>query len=85
VWKDARELGKRAAEIAVALAAGKKLSDIPGSTTFSDGPKKQKMTSVLLKPIAITKDNLSVVIKAGWISKDAVCQGVKAGSVAACK
>jgi D-xylose transport system substrate-binding protein len=85
VWKDARVLGKNAAEIAVALAGGKKISDIPGSVTFSDGPKKQKMTSILLTPIAITKDNLNVVIDEGWISKDAVCQGVKPGSVAVCK
>ena len=85
VWKDARELGKNAAEIAIALAGGKKLSDIPNSTTFSDGPKKQKMTARLLKPVPITKDNLSVVIDAGWITKDAVCQGVKAGSVSVCK
>ncbi len=76
VWKDARELGKHAAEIAVALAGGKKLSDIPGSVSFADGPKKQKMTAVLLTPIPITKDNLNVVIEAGWISKVAVCQGV---------
>lgn len=85
VWKDSRELGKRAAEIALALSSGKKLSDIPGSKTFSDGPKKQKMTAVLLTPIPITKDNLSVVINAGWISKDEVCQGVKSGSVSVCK
>jgi D-xylose transport system substrate-binding protein len=85
VWKDARELGRNAAEIAIALANGKKLADIPNSTTFSDGPKKQKMTARLLKPVPITKDNLSVVIEAGWITKDAVCQGVKAGSVSVCK
>lgn len=85
VWKDARELGKNAAEIAIALAGGKKLTDIAGVQTFSEGPKKQKMTALLLKPIPITKDNLSVVIDAGWITKDAVCQGVKAGSVSVCK
>jgi len=85
VWKDARVLGKNAAEVALALAGGKKLSDIPGAVTFADGPKKQKMTSILLKPVAITKDNLNIVIKEGWISKDAVCQGVKPGSVAVCK
>jgi D-xylose transport system substrate-binding protein len=39
---------------------------------------------VFLTPIAITKDNLNVVIDAGWISKDAVCAGVAAGAVAAC-
>jgi D-xylose transport system substrate-binding protein len=39
---------------------------------------------VLLTPIAITKDNLDVVVDAGWISKDELCAGVPAGSVAAC-
>jgi D-xylose transport system substrate-binding protein len=84
VWKDARELGKRAAEIAVELAGGKKISEIAGAVTFADGPKKQKMTSVLLTPVAITRDNLNLVIDAGWAKKQEVCQGVKAGSVKAC-
>ncbi|MBN8934540.1 MAG: D-xylose ABC transporter substrate-binding protein, partial [Rhizobium pusense] len=48
------------------------------------GPKKVTMQSVFLKPIAITKDNLNVVIDAGWIKKETACQGVKAGSVKAC-
>ena len=39
---------------------------------------------VFLTPVAITKDNLDVVINAGWASKDVVCQGVKAGSAKAC-
>ena len=84
VWKDARELGKRAAEIAIDLAAGKKMSEISGAATFDGGPKKQKMTSVFLTPVAITKDNLNLVIDAGWVTKDTVCQGVKAGSVKGC-
>jgi D-xylose transport system substrate-binding protein len=85
VWKDSRELGKNAAEIALALAGGKKLTEIKGVQTFEGGPKKVKMQSVFLKPQAITKDNLNVVIEAGWISKAEACQGVKAGAVAACK
>ncbi|MFC3676584.1 D-xylose ABC transporter substrate-binding protein [Ferrovibrio xuzhouensis] len=84
VWKDARELGRNAAEIAIELAGGKKLSEIPNSTSFADGPKKVKMTARLLKPIPITKDNLDVVIKAGWVTKDVVCQGVKPATVKAC-
>lgn len=84
VWKDARELGKDAANIAIALASGKKLSEIPGAVSFDEGPKKQHMTAIFLKPIAITKDNLSVVLDAGWIKKADLCQGVKAGSVSAC-
>ena len=84
VWKDARELGKNAAEIAVALADGKKMDEIKGVQTFSGGPKKVPMKSVFLTPMAITKDNLNVVIDAGWITKAAACQGVKAGTVKAC-
>lgn len=84
VWKDARELGRRAAEIAMDLAGGKKMSEIAGATSFDGGPKKQKMTSLFLTPIAITKDNLNLVVDAGWVTKDVVCQGVKPGSVKVC-
>ena len=84
VFKDARELGRNAAEIAIQLAGGKKLAEIQGAKPWNLGPKKQNMTALFLTPVAITKDNLDVVINAGWASKDVVCQGVKAGSVKAC-
>jgi D-xylose transport system substrate-binding protein len=42
------------------------------------------MTSILLTPLAITQDNLDVVVDAGWITKEALCQGVTAGAIAAC-
>ncbi|MCJ7996450.1 D-xylose ABC transporter substrate-binding protein [Rhizobium cremeum] len=84
VWKDSRELGKNAAEIALLLASGKTMDDVPGVMTFNGGPKGVAMKSVFLAPLPITKDNLNVVIDAGWISKAEACQGVKAGSVAAC-
>ncbi|HZH51944.1 MAG TPA: D-xylose ABC transporter substrate-binding protein [Microvirga sp.] len=84
VFKDARELGRNAAEIAIQLAGGKKLGEIQGATTWNQGPKKQNMTALFLRPVAITKDNLNVVIDAGWVTKDVVCQGVKPGSVKVC-
>lgn len=84
VFKDARELGRNAAEIAVALAGGKKLAEIPGAQAWDQGAKKQKMTAKFLTPVAITKDNLNVVIDAGWVTKDVVCQGVKKGSAKVC-
>ena len=84
VWKDARELGKRAAQVALLLAAGMKMSDVPGVVKFSGGPKKVEMNSLFLTPIPITKDNLGVVIEAGWIKKDEVCQGVKPGMIKVC-
>jgi D-xylose transport system substrate-binding protein len=42
------------------------------------------MTSIFLTPVPITRDNLDVVIQAGWVTKDAVCRGVKPGTVKAC-
>ena len=84
VWKDSRALGTRAAEIAVDLAKGTKLDAIKGNLVFKDGPKKQSMNATLLTPIAITKDNLNVVIDAGWVTKDEVCKGVAKGAVKAC-
>ena len=83
VWKDARELGKEAAAAAVDLASGKK---VPGTVTWADGEKKVPLQSKFLKPVSITKDNLDVVIKAGWISKEEVCKGVSGATApAACK
>jgi D-xylose transport system substrate-binding protein len=84
VWKDARQLGKRAAEIASELADGKKMEEIEGVQKFNGGPKHVEMNSVFLTPVPITKDNLNVVIDAGWIKKDEVCQGVKPGTVKVC-
>ncbi len=84
VWKDARQLGRQAGEIAALLASGKKMSDVPGVMKFSGGPKKVEMNSVFLKPIPITLNNLDVVIGAGWVKKDEVCRGVKPGTVKVC-
>lgn len=84
VWKDARELGRAAAEIAVQLAAGTPLDGVEGATTFSDGPRGVEMNAILLAPLPITQDNLDVVIDAGWVSQEVVCQGVTPGSVDVC-
>ncbi len=83
VWKDSRELGKAAGEAAVALAQGTALADVAGVVQF-DSPGGNSMTSILLTPIPITPDNLDVVVDAGWISVDELCQGVEAGTVAVC-
>jgi len=81
VWKDARELGKAAAEVALAAAAGETPE---GLVEFSDGPKGIPMQSILLVPTPILQDNLQVVVDAGWISADELCAGVEPGSVEAC-
>ncbi|MDP2698292.1 D-xylose ABC transporter substrate-binding protein [Thalassospira sp.] len=83
VWKDARVLGQRAAEIAVELAGGKALADVSGTTEWNS-PNGVAMQSYFLEPVAITRDKLDLVIDAGWVTKDVVCKGVPAGQVAAC-
>lgn len=85
VWKDARELGKKAAEIAVSLAKGTSMASIPGAVKWSGGAMGVTMDSYFLKPIPITKDNLNLVISAGWISKAEVCQGVTSNKPQACR
>ena len=84
VWKDARELGKAAAEIANQLSDGTAMDAVEGAMKWSDGPNGVEMNAIFLSPNPITRDNLNEVIDAGWVSKDVVCQGVAAGTVAAC-
>ena len=74
VWKDARELGKAAGEIAAALAAG---DDVDGISWTSPGGTE--MNARFLAPMPITQDNLSAVVDAGWITQEALCQGVSDG------
>jgi D-xylose transport system substrate-binding protein len=83
VWKDARMLGKSAGESAVALCGGTTVDKVTGAAPF-DSPGGNKLSSILLQPNPITKDNLNVVLDAGWITKDDLCKGVTAGSVTGC-
>jgi len=86
VWKDARELGKAAATYAAQMAAGTRPADIKGATLWTGGSKKLAIPSVFLKPIPVTRDNLTLVIDAGWAGKAQVCAGVVAAKApAACK
>jgi D-xylose transport system substrate-binding protein len=79
VWKNSRDLGKKAAEIAVALAGGTDMADIDGAIKWSGGAKGVEMNAILLDPTPITKDNISAVIDSGHIAKDKVCEGAMAG------
>ena len=68
---------------AVALCANPDPASVPGTATFTT-PGGVDVASILLTPIALTQDNLDIVLDAGWIDQDALCQGVDPGSVAAC-
>jgi len=96
VWKNAFALGETAGSVAAQLCAGAKLTDVkapsdlpkaaaPASlaaTPFST-PGGKTVQSIILTPTAITKDNLKDTIDAGWVTKEAVCAGVAAGSLPA--
>ncbi len=75
VWKDARELGKAAGNVAAMLADGKAGADIPNAVQWSGGAKGVEMNAIFLAPVPITSENLNLVIDAGWIEKDKVCDG----------
>lgn len=97
VWKNANDLGAVAGSAAIQLCNGTKGDAVTVPGGLSDAakptePKSVKFTtpggnsvdSITLNPTPITKDNLSEVIDAGWVTKDDVCAGVTAGSVAPC-
>jgi D-xylose transport system substrate-binding protein len=84
VWKNAKDLGKVAAEAANMLADGKAMTDIPGVGKFAGGKNKVEMNSILLAPTPITKANINVAIDAGHITKEQACAGVAAGAVPGC-
>jgi len=83
VWKDARELGTAAGEAAIALCENPDPTSVAGTAPFTT-PGDVEVTSILLTPIPITQDNLDVVVDAGWIDEESLCEGVTAGSAAAC-
>jgi D-xylose transport system substrate-binding protein len=85
IWKDARDLGKVSGLAAVALAQGKKMANIEGVKPFSGGAKHITVNGVLLTPLAVTKDNLNVIVDKGWITKAEVCAGVDPAKTPYCK
>jgi len=83
VWKDARALGKTAGEAAIQLCSNSDVSKVKNTASFTT-PGGNKVSSILLTPNPITKDNLKEVLDAGWITKADLCQGVAAGKTSAC-
>jgi len=85
IWKDARDLGKEAGKDAVELAKGKKMTEIAGVKPFTGGAKHISVNGILLTPLAVTKDNLNVIVDKGWITKAEVCAGVDPAKTPYCK
>ncbi len=79
VWKDSRQLGKAAGDIASALAGGAAMDAVPGAVKWSGGAKGVEMNAIFLQPTPITKDTINLAIEAGHIAKDKACEGAMAG------
>jgi len=89
VWKDSNQLGKVAGAAALQLCEGVAMADlvipeglIPESVVPVAGaqaadfetPGGNTVTSFILQPTPITQDNLDLVIDAGWIAQDVLCE-----------
>ena len=83
VWKDSSELGTAAGEAAIQICANPDPTSVAGTAPY-ETPGGNTVSAILLAPIPITKDNLNVVLDANWLTQEELCQGVTAGSVAAC-
>ncbi|MCB0882969.1 MAG: sugar ABC transporter substrate-binding protein [Thermoleophilia bacterium] len=72
VYKAIKTEAESAAEAAVAMADGKDPENATG--TVNNG--KADIPSILLTPVAVTKDNVAdTVIKDGFYTKDQICTG----------
>ncbi|TCL64102.1 substrate-binding domain-containing protein [Rhizobium sp. BK251] len=84
VWKDANALGQTAAKAAVEIIKGAKIDAVTGAKAGkTDSGASQP--AIILDPVAITRDNLDLVVQSGWISKDVLCNGVTKNPPKACE
>ena len=84
IWKNSKSLGEAAGKAAIELAKGTALADVAGAKS---APTASGATqpAILLDPIAITRDNLNLVVDANWITKAALCDGAVDNKPAACQ
>lgn len=84
VWKDANALGDVAAKAAVEIIQGAKIDAVTG-VKAAKTESGASQPSIILDPVAITRDNLDLVVKSGWISKDVLCNSVTKNPPKACE
>jgi D-xylose transport system substrate-binding protein len=72
VYKAVKKEADAAAKLAVSLSKGEK-GDAPDTTKDPEG--NRDVPSVLLKPEAITKDNVKTVVDDGFVTKAQLCTG----------
>ncbi|NJC72355.1 sugar ABC transporter substrate-binding protein [Planosporangium thailandense] len=72
VYKAVKKEAQAAADLAISLAKGQKKA-VDGKVT--DPTTKKDVPSVLLTPVAITKDNVKDVVDDGYVSAADLCTG----------
>jgi D-xylose transport system substrate-binding protein len=73
VYKAVKKEADAASKLAIALATGKEPE--AGLVNGKTNDTARDVPSVLLKPEAITKDNIKVVFDDGFLKRDEVCSG----------
>jgi D-xylose transport system substrate-binding protein len=73
VYKAIKAEADAASKLAIALAKGEEPP--AGLVNGKSDDTARQVPSVLLKPQAITKDNIDVVIKDGFLKKEDICSG----------
>jgi D-xylose transport system substrate-binding protein len=73
VYKAVKQEADAAAKLAISLAKGEEPPSGLVNGESDDGSRQ--VPSVLLKPQAITKDNVDVVIKDGFVKREDICRG----------
>ena len=82
IWKNAYELGRAAAKVALSLANGE---EVEGKGMFSGGPQGVELEAILLPVDRIDRNNLDKTIDIGWATTERVCAGVTENPPAVCE
>ena len=80
VYKAVKQEADAAAKLAVGLAKGEQQT---APDTIKDPESGRDVPSVLLQPVAITKDNVNDVVADGYVKKSELCAGSFASKCAA--
>ncbi|MEJ3743764.1 sugar ABC transporter substrate-binding protein [Actinomycetes bacterium KLBMP 9797] len=72
VYKAVKKEADAAAELAIGLAKGERKST---TQTVNDPEGKRDVPSVLLEPVAITKETVKDVVADGYVTKEELCTG----------
>ncbi len=72
VWENPERVAVAAAQAAVALCRDPDITKVAGSTSVTS-PGLDPMMAVLLAPVAITKDNLGIVVQTSEYWRKAIC------------